>query len=150
MQTLIWNKVIFFFLFGLRTGGHQQVQVQQRESILGPDDFLAFRRHKVANKFGPVEEILGKDIVSAVVTHHKVETSEEFLEFGLLVEFLVCLVETVSVPQDVLDFGDEVLSPLHVQGLMLFFVKVSLQSFKGSLVKRVPNRGAVSGGSVWC
>lgn len=104
----------------------------------------------MADKFGPVEEILGKDIVSAVVTHHKVETSEEFLEIGLLVEFLVCLVETVSVPQDVLDFGDEVLSPLHVQGLMLFFVKVSLQSFKGSLVKRVPSRGAINGGSVWC
>jgi hypothetical protein len=100
---------------------------------------------------GPVHDVAFEDLDPAVVALHEIQSGEEFLEFRVLVDFLVGLVETVGIAKGVLDLADQVLSPLHVEGLALFLVVVLLKNFEGSLgLNRLRGPWGAGFGLTWC
>ena len=71
------------------------------------------------------------DVYAKICVEHRVDSLQESLELGIVVELAFSLVEAVDVSQCILDLTDQVFSPLHVKSLLLLEEDLSLERLEG-------------------
>lgn len=133
----IYLKLVLYFR------SYYEVDIEEGEKVLTPLGFIGPGGDEMLDEGSPVDQVVLENGGAAVVTHHEVEAGQELLELALLVGLLFGLVKTIGIPQNVLYFRDEIFSPLHVKGLMLFFVKIFLEVIKCSLTFKINHHESI-------